>query len=272
MTVDRVHRMLRHAPLEPEYTFGNGESLLVRAPVPDYLAGRQAAEFNVEGEITAIEVTRGGHSMIPGPGADAPARRPGQLRGRLQRPGAAAQLPRREVAVMHIIVAGGGTVGQRVAQAVHAAGNTVAIVEEDPARAAELTARGLQVVTGNACAPGRLEAAGALHADVLVACTGRDEDNLIISVLARRRFEVPRIVATVRDDANRWLFDASWGVDAAISAASALVTLIEEATGSAQTVRLADLAGSGLALVETNITVAVGGPRQDRGRPAPASR
>ena len=137
-----------------------------------------------------------------------------------------------------------------------AAGNTVAIVEEDPARATALTARGLQVITGNACAPGRLEAAGALHADVLVACTGRDEDNLIISMMARRRFDVPRIVATVRDDANRWLFDASWGVDAAISAASALVTLIEEATGSAQTVRLADLAGSGLTLVETNITAA----------------
>lgn len=158
--------------------------------------------------------------------------------------------------MMHIIVAGGGTIGQRVAQAVHAGGNTVTIVEEDPVRAAQLTARGLQVVTGNACAPGRLEAAGALHANVLVACTGRDEDNLIISLMARRRFEVPRIVATVRDDANRWLFDASWGVDAAISAASALVNLIEEATGSEQTVRLADLAGSGLTLVETNITAA----------------
>ncbi len=67
MTVDRVHRMLRHSPLEPEYTFGNGESLLVRAPVPDYLAGRRAAEFNVEGEIAVTEITRGGHSMIPGP-------------------------------------------------------------------------------------------------------------------------------------------------------------------------------------------------------------
>ncbi|HLI39044.1 MAG TPA: TrkA family potassium uptake protein [Streptosporangiaceae bacterium] len=155
---------------------------------------------------------------------------------------------------MHIVVTGGGLVGRRVTQAVHAAGNTVAIVEKDPARAAELAAQGLQVVTGNACAPGRLEAAGALRADVLVAATGRDEDNLIISLLGRRRFEIPRIVATVRDDANRWLFDPSWGVDAAISAASALVTLIEEATGSAQTIRLADLAGSGLTLVETNIT------------------
>ncbi len=84
------------------------------------------------------------------------------------------------------------------------------------------------MVTGTACAPRRLEAAGALHG----------------------------VVATVRDDASRWLFGASWGVDAAISAASALVTLIEEATGPAQTVILADLAGAGLALVETTITTA----------------
>ncbi len=70
MTVDRIDRMLRHAPLEPAYTFGNGETLLVRATIPDYLAGRQAAEFNVEGEITAVEITRGGRSLIPGPGAE----------------------------------------------------------------------------------------------------------------------------------------------------------------------------------------------------------
>ena len=69
MTVDRVHRMLRHRPLDPEYTFGNGESLLVRGPVPGYLAGRRASEFNVEGEIGVVEITRGGHSMIPGAGA-----------------------------------------------------------------------------------------------------------------------------------------------------------------------------------------------------------
>lgn len=69
MTVDRVHRMLRHRPLEPEYTFGNGESLLVRAVVPDYLAGRRAREFDVEGEIGVVEVTRAGRSLIPGPSA-----------------------------------------------------------------------------------------------------------------------------------------------------------------------------------------------------------
>jgi len=64
-TVDRVHRMLRHARLEPERSFGNGESLLVRSPVPDYLAGRRVAEFDVPGEILVVELSRGGHSIIP---------------------------------------------------------------------------------------------------------------------------------------------------------------------------------------------------------------
>lgn len=69
MTVDRVHRMLRHRPLDPEYDFGNGESVLVRAPVPDYLEGRLSSEFDVEGEIRVVEITRGGHSLIPGSGS-----------------------------------------------------------------------------------------------------------------------------------------------------------------------------------------------------------
>jgi len=64
-TVDRVHRMLRHPRLEPECSFGNGETLLVRSPVPDYLAGRQVAELDVPGEIRVVEVSRGGHSTIP---------------------------------------------------------------------------------------------------------------------------------------------------------------------------------------------------------------
>jgi trk system potassium uptake protein TrkA len=66
MTVDRIHLLLKHRPLDPEQVFGNGESLLVRSLVPDYLADRRVAEFNVEGEIHVVEISRGGHSMIPG--------------------------------------------------------------------------------------------------------------------------------------------------------------------------------------------------------------
>lgn len=67
MTVDRVHRILHHRPLEPDYTFGNGETVLVRARVPDYLDGRPVTEFAIEGEISVVEITRAGHSAIPGP-------------------------------------------------------------------------------------------------------------------------------------------------------------------------------------------------------------
>ncbi|MDA8302890.1 MAG: NAD-binding protein [Actinomycetota bacterium] len=155
---------------------------------------------------------------------------------------------------MHVVVAGGGAVGAQLAQALRAAGNEVVVVESEAGRAGVLAAQGLHVVTGNACVATTLETAGALRADVLVACTGSDEENLVISVLAKRHLEVPRVVARVNDDANRWLFEDSWGVDAAVSQASALVALIEEATGSGRTVRLAELGAVGLVLVGVNVT------------------
>ncbi len=155
---------------------------------------------------------------------------------------------------MHVVVAGGDAVGAQLARALGAAGNEVVIVEPDRERVAALLAQGLEVVAGNACVAPILEAAGALRADVLVACTGSDEENLVISVLAKRHLEVPRVVARINDDADRWLFDDSWGVDAAISQASSLVAVIEEATGSARSVRLAELGAVGLVLLEVNIT------------------
>lgn len=136
---------------------------------------------------------------------------------------------------MRIIVAGGGSVGAQLASALAGSGNEVVVVEVDASRAASLRAQGrggdsFEVITGNACVAESLEAAGALRADVLVACTRSDEENLVISVLGKRQLEVPRVVARVNDNANRWLFDAAWGVDAAISQASALASVIGEAT------------------------------------------
>lgn len=65
MTVNRIHRMLRHERLEPEHIFGNGETVLVRSPVPSYLQGRPVSEFDVAGEIKVVEVTSAGRSRIP---------------------------------------------------------------------------------------------------------------------------------------------------------------------------------------------------------------
>ena len=127
---------------------------------------------------------------------------------------------------MHVVIAGGGVVGAQLALALRAAGHEVSVVEVDAGRATALSAQGLTVVTGNACVAAHLEAAGALRTDVLVACTGSDEENLVISLLAKRHLEVPRVVSRLNDDADRWLFEDSWGVDATVSLASALLAAI----------------------------------------------
>ncbi len=64
-TVSRIHQMLLHRELSPEFTFGNGETLLVRSPLPPYLNGRRLSEFDVDGEIRVVEVTRAGRSFVP---------------------------------------------------------------------------------------------------------------------------------------------------------------------------------------------------------------
>jgi trk system potassium uptake protein TrkA len=64
-TVERIHQMLEHRHLTPELTFGNGETVLVRARVPAFLAGRPLRDLDVDGEIRVIETTRGGRSFIP---------------------------------------------------------------------------------------------------------------------------------------------------------------------------------------------------------------
>jgi len=65
-TVNQISQMLVHRYLTPQLSLGNGETLLVQEPVPDYLAGRPATEFDVDGEIRAVEVTRLGRSKVAG--------------------------------------------------------------------------------------------------------------------------------------------------------------------------------------------------------------
>ncbi|MFG2810286.1 MULTISPECIES: potassium channel family protein [Streptomyces] len=64
-TVHQIHRMLLHRHLTPELAFGNGETLLVRSQLPDYLTGRRLIECEVDGEIRVVEITRAGRSIVP---------------------------------------------------------------------------------------------------------------------------------------------------------------------------------------------------------------
>lgn len=156
---------------------------------------------------------------------------------------------------MKALIAGAGRLGTQIAQVLAAARNDVTLVDIDEDRIAELEGRlPVRLVTGDACEPTLLEHARALTADLVIAATGNDEDNLVISLLAKRQFSVPRVAARVNDAENTWLFDQHWGVDTAVPAATPLISLIEEATGATDTVALLRLSKAGVDVIETAIT------------------
>ncbi|MEU0680198.1 potassium channel family protein [Streptomyces albogriseolus] len=157
---------------------------------------------------------------------------------------------------MNVLIAGAGRLGTQIAQVLSAARNEVTLIDSDDDRVAALQGHlpGVLLVAGDACEPALLEHAGALTTDVVIATTGDDEDNLVISLLAKRQFSVPRVAARVNDADNAWLFDARWGVDVAVPAATPLISLIEEATGATDTVALLRLGKAGVDVIETALT------------------
>lgn len=156
---------------------------------------------------------------------------------------------------MKALIAGAGRLGTQIAQVLGAARNDVTLIDINEDRIAELQGHlPVRLVAGNACEPTLLEHARALTADLVIAATGNDEDNLVISLLAKRQFAVPRVAARVNDAENTWLFDSRWGVDVAVPAATPLISLIEEATGATDTVALLRLSKAGVDVIETAIT------------------
>ncbi len=155
---------------------------------------------------------------------------------------------------MRIIIAGAGRLGQELAHILTAARNEVTIIEQDDELVEHLLGQlKARVIYGDACEPAVLEEAGALNADVLMAVTGDDEDNLVASLLSKRQFDVPRVVARVNYPKNEWLFTDKWGVDVAVSASATLMSLIQEATQSSDTIGLARLRGGAVGLIETTL-------------------
>src|SRR5918996_688164 len=129
---------------------------------------------------------------------------------------------------MRVVVAGAGNVGRFLAADLTERGHDVTVIEQD----AEVYARSKATVDanwipGDACEPWVLDKADLARADVLVGATGDDEDNLVISLLGKQEFAVPRVVARVNHPKNQWLFDESWGVDISMSPPHILTSLVE---------------------------------------------
>jgi trk system potassium uptake protein TrkA len=155
---------------------------------------------------------------------------------------------------MKVLVAGAGSVGVAIAEDLGAKGYDVTLMEQDPTVAERIGAEpGLRVVQGDGCEVASLQAAGVGQVDVVVAATGDDEDNLVISLLAKQEFAVPRVVARVNNSKNQWLFNESWGVDVSVSTPQQLTALVEEAVSVGSLVRLLQFERGSASLVEVTL-------------------
>ena len=165
---------------------------------------------------------------------------------------------------MRVTIAGAGKVGRSIAAELLDERAQVLLIDKDPA----LAEPGL--VPGAAVAAGRLPARSprwtrqALQTcQVVVAATGDDKANLVVSLLAKTEYGVPRVVARVNHPKNEWIFDESWGVDVAVSTPRMLSALVEEAVTVGDLVRLFTFGEGNANLVEITLspTAAVVGSR-----------
>lgn len=163
---------------------------------------------------------------------------------------------------MKVVIAGGGSVGRFIAEQLQTGGNQVVLIDQDAAvvRRARSTGepRGVTWLEADACEISTLAEAGCERADVIAAVTGDDEDNLVISLLAKQEFGVPRVVARVNNPKNEWMFNEMWGVDVAVSTPHLITGLVQEAVTVGSFVRLLSFEGGRAKLAE--VTLAEGSP------------
>ena len=155
---------------------------------------------------------------------------------------------------MRVAIAGAGNVGTYIAGDLREAGHEVLLLEKNVDLVRKLRdTLDVEWVPADACEVASLQRAGLERVDVMVAATGDDEDNLVISLLAKQEFAVPRVVARINHPKNQWLFNESWGVDVSVSTPHLLTALVEEAVSVGSLVRLLQLQGGEARLVEVTL-------------------
>ena len=154
---------------------------------------------------------------------------------------------------MRVAIAGAGAVGRSIAVELVESEHQVMLIERELSHIEPEAVEAAEWVHADACELASLEEAGLEDCDVVIAATGDDKVNLVVSLLAKTEFAVRRVVARVNDPRNEWLFDDSWGVDVAVSTPRLLAALVEEAVAVGDLVRLMTLRQGQANLVEVTL-------------------
>lgn len=155
---------------------------------------------------------------------------------------------------MYIIVIGGGRLGYYLLKALINEGNEVLVVEKDPRICKTITDElGSVCLRGDGCEAATQGEAGAGRADMLVAVTGDDEDNLVSCQVAKHKYNVPRTVSRIRNPQNALLFK-KLGVDVTVSGTDIILEAIEREVPSHPLTELLSLEEKDLVIVDVKIS------------------
>lgn len=155
---------------------------------------------------------------------------------------------------MRVSIAGAGKVGKAIARELQHNGHEVLLIDKDPEIARVGSVEGAHFLCADACEISALDEAQLQTCQVVVAATGDDKVNLVVSLLAKTEYGVPRVVARVNHPKNEWLFNEAWGVDVAVSTPQMLSALVEEAVTVGDLVRLFTFRQSNANLVELTLS------------------
>ena len=154
---------------------------------------------------------------------------------------------------MYLIIGGGGDVGYYLTKSLLNQGHEVLLLEKGLERFQALNDElGQAVVRGDACEARTMEEVGASRADVVIAVTGDDEDNLVICQVAKKRFKVGRTIARVNNPKHSEIFQ-KLGIDITVSPTRSILSLIEAELPSFRFVQLMTLKNAGLEIVELRV-------------------
>jgi trk system potassium uptake protein TrkA len=154
---------------------------------------------------------------------------------------------------MYIILVGGGKVGYHLAKALLAEGHEVLIIEKDRNRIEFICSElGSICLLGDGCEAATLTEAGSARADMLIAVTGDDEDNLVSCQVAKHKFKVPRTIARSSNPKNETLFKML-GIDVTVSSTNVIMENIQQEVPTHVLTHLLTIQDRGVEIVEIRI-------------------
>ena len=156
---------------------------------------------------------------------------------------------------MRVVIAGAGSVGRSIANELLANDHEVTLIDRQPSAMRVASVADAEWILADACELSTLSKAHVEDCDVIVAATGDDKANLVVSLLAKTEFGVPRTVARVNNPRNEWMFDEAWGVDVAVSTPRIMTAMVEEAVAVGDLVKIFTFHQSGADILEVTLPV-----------------